>query len=300
MKKKKPIYMNTYLWAVALFAVAFFINESNDDLSTALALCSVLLFFISICRSVVKFFKWVFRVQEPDPPVVIPEPVQEPNPIPVEVEPVVTVDEEESLPEDRSEPRRRATRSTTSGIHNIERFHRLENNVFSRKARKGGFVVFDLETTGLRQYDRIIEIAAIKYGKDFREIDTFETLVNPEKKIPEASIAIHGINDDMVADSPTISEVLPEFFAFIDGYPIIGYNAASFDIRYLNSAVNRCGMNCAVEYADALPWARNHYQLDSYKLGNVAESIGLDPVGAHRAMGDCRMLGAIVEDMMEY
>ena len=296
--KKKPFYLNTYLWSILAFAVSFFLFDTNEDLSTGIGLFAVFLFALSVLLSIIRFFKWIFRVQEPNPTMDVPEPVQEPSTIPVEVEPVVTVDNGESLPEERPEPRRRATRTTTTGIHSIERFHRLENNVFSRKARNGGFVVFDLETTGLRQYDRIIEIAAIKYDKDFREIDTFETLVNPEKKIPEASIAIHGINDDMVADSPTISEVLPEFFAFIEGYPIIGYNAASFDIKFLNSAVNKCGMNCAVEYADALSWTRNHYDLDSYKLGNVAESIGFDPANAHRAMGDCRMLGAIVEDMM--
>ncbi len=183
-------------------------------------------------------------------------------------------------------------------IHNIERFHKLENNVFSRKARKNGFVVFDLETTGLKAYDRICEIAAIKYDNQFHPLEGFETLVNPERAIsPEAS-AKSGIYDDMVSDSPTIDQVLPVFFSFVEGYPLIGYNAERFDIRYLNNAVNRCGMNCAIEYADALPWARNHYNLNSYKLGDVAASIGVSTANAHRAMGDCKMLGAIVRDMM--
>lgn len=87
MKKKKPFYLNTYLWSILAFAVSFFLFDTNKDLSTGIGLFAVFLFALSVLLSIIKFFKWIFRVQEPNPPMDIPEPVQKPSPIPVEVEP---------------------------------------------------------------------------------------------------------------------------------------------------------------------------------------------------------------------
>ena len=163
---------------------------------------------------------------------------------------------------------------------------------------KKPLIIFDLETTGLDLVkDKIIQIAYIKVYPDGKE-ERESLFINPGVKIPKEVTAITGISDEMVAYSPKVVDVLPEFFSFVQGYPMIGYNAESFDVRYLNAAVNKAGMNCAVEYADALPWARRHYKLDSYKLGDVASHLGIDVTGWHRAMADCKMLGAIVKDMM--
>lgn len=263
--------------AVALIVVSIIMG--NGSTSDTIAGIGVILLIVSAIMWIVGKLKKKPKPSAPQP--VEPQTVQ--APAPVEAEPTPT----------------RAPRSRTAGgVHQIERFHKLETSAFTRKARKNGFVVFDLETTGLRQYDKIIEIAAIKYDSSFQEIDAFQTLVNPEKAIPAEATRIHGISDEMVAYSPKVVDVLPEFFSFVQGYPMIGYNAESFDVRYLNAAVNKAGMNCAVEYADALPWARRHYKLDSYKLGDVASHVGIDVTGWHRAMADCRMLGAIVKDMM--
>lgn len=86
MKKKKPFYLNTYLWSILAFAVSFFLFDTNEDLSTGIGLFAVFLFALSVLLSIIRFFKWIFRVQEPNPPMDIPEPVQKPSPIPVEVE----------------------------------------------------------------------------------------------------------------------------------------------------------------------------------------------------------------------
>lgn len=301
----KRLLTNTYLWGFILFFVGISMLDAQKASSGLVMVLGFVLLVFSVIRSIYRLIMRLFKKPVSPAPVSVPaEQVPAPaKPIDDSVENAANLEPQtDSLtpPEIHTVdvPQRAPQPTNVRNIHNIERFHKLENNVFSRKARKNGFVVFDLETTGLKAYDRICEIAAIKYDNQFHPLEGFETLVNPERAIaPEAS-AKSGIYDDMVSDSPTIDQVLPVFFSFVEGYPLIGYNAERFDIRYLNNAVNRCGMNCAIEYADALPWARNHYNLSSYKLGDVAESIGVSTANAHRAMGDCKMLGAIVRDMM--
>lgn len=85
--KKKPFYLNTYLWSILAFAVSFFLFDTNKDLSTGIGLFAVFLFALSVLLSIIKLFKWIFRVQEPNPPMDVPEPVKENSPIPVDVEP---------------------------------------------------------------------------------------------------------------------------------------------------------------------------------------------------------------------
>ncbi len=95
--------------------------------------------------------------------------------------------------------------------------------------------VIDVETTGLDfRREKIIELAAVKLVNN--EIaDTYESLVNPMQHIRMSSINIHGINEEMILEAPTIEEVLPEFLDFIEDKPIIGHNVI-FDYSYVNYA----------------------------------------------------------------
>ena len=73
------------------------------------------------------------------------------------------------------------------------------------------FVVVDIETTGLsKHYHKIIEIAAAKIekGKIKKE---FQTLINPEVRIPNFITRLTGIDNEMVKDAPLIEESIPKF-----------------------------------------------------------------------------------------
>lgn len=96
-------------------------------------------------------------------------------------------------------------------------------------------IVLDIETTGLDHLrEKIIEFAAVKLVNG--EItDEYETLVNPQQEIRHSSYAIHGISQEMVADAPTIDEVMPKILEFIGDYPIVGHNVI-FDYNFLNRA----------------------------------------------------------------
>lgn len=157
--------------------------------------------------------------------------------------------------------------------------------------RKATFVCVDLETTGLEPEEhRIIEIAAVRFTFD-REIDTFETLINPIVPIPAESTAIHNITDDMVKGKPTIDTVLPELLQFIGDDPIIGHGIL-FDISFLDSAAKRNKIPCTITsnpYFDTLRLARLYGDSPTNSLEALREHFNIPAVGAHRAMNDVRV-----------
>ena len=139
------------------------------------------------------------------------------------------------------------------------------------------FIAFDFETTGLNpSVDQITEFAGVRFRSG--EIDeTFSTLVNPGFPIPEKIIRITGITDEMVADSPSPSEVTPQIAEFMGNDPIVAHNIP-FDLSFLESLYkSHLGEDREVENAlyDTLPLARSFlFFLPNHQLGTVAEYFG--------------------------
>lgn len=98
---------------------------------------------------------------------------------------------------------------------------------------KNPIVFFDLETTGIQMVeDRIVEIAAVKLLPNGTRV-TFESRINPEIPIPEASSLIHGIYDEDVVDQPTFKDIAHSLKQFIGTSDLGGYNSNRFDIPFL-------------------------------------------------------------------
>lgn len=94
------------------------------------------------------------------------------------------------------------------------------------------FVALDLETTGFSPYNNeIIQIAGWKV-KDLVVDSKFNTYVKPLQYIPREVQALTKITPSMVADYPSIDEVLPEFFNFCEDLPFLGHNLM-FDYQFL-------------------------------------------------------------------
>jgi len=94
------------------------------------------------------------------------------------------------------------------------------------------YIVLDIETTGLSRYiHKITEIAAVKV-KDNKIIEEYQTLVNPETKIPRFITRLTGIDNEMVKDAPTINEVMPGLLKFLGNHTIVAHNA-TFDYGFI-------------------------------------------------------------------
>lgn len=102
---------------------------------------------------------------------------------------------------------------------------------------------FDLETTGIQvSKDRIVEIAILKvYPNGNKESKTW--LVNPEMKIPEATIAVHGITNEKVANEPTFKELAPTIYNMIKDTDLAGFNSDRFDIPLLAEEMLRADID---------------------------------------------------------
>lgn len=93
--------------------------------------------------------------------------------------------------------------------------------------------VLDLETTGTDvKVDRIIEVSVLKLLPDGAS-EHRTRRVNPGVPIPPDSTAIHGINDDDVADSPTFRAIAPGLAKYLDGCDLAGFNILKYDLRLL-------------------------------------------------------------------
>jgi DNA polymerase III epsilon subunit family exonuclease len=154
------------------------------------------------------------------------------------------------------------------------------------------FWVVDVETTGDRDNDRIVEIAAIKVreGEMQRVVNT---LVNPSRPISSFARNLTGINDHMLAGAPGPKEVYPWLFSLLKNGVFVAHRAG-FDRRYVDLEARNLGLNeltipslCTVRLSKRLV-----YDLPGYSLDHIAAYFGLEfgipssPGGRHRALGD--------------
>ncbi|MBD3224635.1 MAG: DEAD/DEAH box helicase [Caldithrix sp.] len=174
------------------------------------------------------------------------------------------------------------------------------------------FIVIDLETTGLDpEKDQIIEIGAIKYERG-QEKEVFEQLINPERPIPEFITRLTGITDKHVQDQPTFSQIFDRLDQFIGHTAFIGQQI-NFDISFLeyqyrarhNDFNNWENRVMRFQYLkntriDTLFLSRIFLPfLTSFKLGDLADSFGVDLNNAHRAIDDARATGQVFLELLD-
>lgn len=150
------------------------------------------------------------------------------------------------------------------------------------------FVCIDCETTGLDpNVDKIIEVAVVQFTLN----DTFkscEYLIDPQCAIPETSIAIHHITQEMVTGKPLIAQVLPEILELIGKRIIVGHGVG-FDIEVLALAAERAGIPCTLRHnltLDTLRMARHYGDSPTNSLEQLRRHFNIEQEGAHRAMND--------------
>lgn len=146
------------------------------------------------------------------------------------------------------------------------------------------YIVIDFETTGLsRQWDEIIEMGALKViGGDV--VDTFSTFVKPSLPLDPFITELTGITNEMLADAPSIENVMPLFLDFIRNSIIVGHNV-TFDLSFLR---NNTDKELNIDYIDTLRLSRKLYNgMEHHRLSDMAEYLGFPREQMHRSIDDC-------------
>ena len=148
------------------------------------------------------------------------------------------------------------------------------------------YCVLDLETTGFSATtEKITEVGIMKL-KDGEVIDEFSCFVNPEKHIPQRVSEVTNITDEMVADAETIDKVFPKILDFIKDSVIVAHNAG-FDVGFLRQNAKSLGYDFDYTYLDTLSLAKDLFpDYKKYKLGKIADNLGIKVEVAHRALDD--------------
>ena len=165
-----------------------------------------------------------------------------------------------------------------------------------RKLADLGYTVFDTETTGFHpdQGDEIVSIGAVRVvnGK-IRRQETFERLVNPGRRVPAASSAVHGITTDMVQSQPPLEDVLPVFARFAEDTVLVGHNVG-FDMSFFRAREQRTGVRFPQPVLDTLLLdAAIHPDHEQHSLEAIAARLGVDVTGRHTALGDALVTGEV-------
>lgn len=154
------------------------------------------------------------------------------------------------------------------------------------------FVCVDCELTGLDiKEDRIIEVAAVSFTMD-SILEEYESLVDPERSISDASLAIHRINPAMLTNKPKIKDVLPDLLSIIGDRIIIGHGIG-FDIDMIQNSAKADQIPTNISNnrtIDTLRLARHYGDSPNNSLENLAKHFNVKCDGlAHRAMADVKM-----------
>ena len=171
----------------------------------------------------------------------------------------------------------------------------------SKRAQRAGYVVIDIETTGLDpEKHEILELGALRIV-DHKISETFSTLIRPRGAIPDEITAFTGITREMAERSGIDrARALERFWAFVGQGPLIGHNLR-FDLAFLKKESAASGIPVpSVSCEDTLTLARRKIQdIANHQLKTLAAYFGLASGPKHRAAADCTTAFQIYEKLNE-
>jgi DNA polymerase III subunit epsilon len=163
-------------------------------------------------------------------------------------------------------------------------------------------IVLDTETTGLDPLggDRIVEVACLELFNHVPTGRVFHRYVNPERAVPEAAQAVHGLSDEFLAKQPPFAAIIDELLAFIGNDRLVIHNA-EFDLGFLNAELQRLTRpRLTVEAQDTLLLARRRYPGAQASLDALCRrfAIDLSARSKHGARLDCELLAAVYLELV--
>ena len=164
-------------------------------------------------------------------------------------------------------------------------------------------IVLDTETTGLSVKDghRIVEIGCIELNELIPTQDKFHCYLNPERKVSEKALEVHGYTDEFLSKKKKFSEVVDDFLKFIEGKRLIIHNA-EFDLSHLNNELKILGKDpIKNEVIDTLILARNKFPGSSISLDALCKRYRIDNTKRtlHTALIDCDLLAKVYINLID-
>jgi len=164
-------------------------------------------------------------------------------------------------------------------------------------------IVLDTETTGIsvKEGHRIVEIGCIELENLIPTKNKFHCYLNPERKVSEKALEIHGYTDEFLIDKKKFHEVVEDFLSFINGKRLIIHNA-EFDLAHLNNELGLIGKDkINNEIIDTLSLSREKFPGSSVSLESLCKRYGIDNSRRkqHTALIDCDLLARVYINLID-
>ena len=164
-------------------------------------------------------------------------------------------------------------------------------------------IVLDTETTGLSIKDghRIVEIGCIELDNLIPTKNKFHCYLNPERKVSEKALEIHGYTDDFLSNKKKFSEISHEFLEFIKDKRLIIHNA-EFDLAHINNELSLLGNKVIRnEIVDTLILARDKFPGSAVNLDALCKRYRIDNSRRvqHTALIDCELLSKVYINLID-
>ena len=164
-------------------------------------------------------------------------------------------------------------------------------------------IVLDTETTGLsvKQGHRIVEIGCIELENLIPTKRQFHYYINPERRVSEEALKIHGYSDEFLSKQKKFSEIVEEFLEFIKDKTLIIHNA-EFDISHLNNELKIFGKErINNKVIDTLSLARDKFPGSQVSLDALCKRFRIDNSKrvTHTALVDCSLLSKVYINLID-
>ena len=165
-------------------------------------------------------------------------------------------------------------------------------------------VVLDTETTGLFVKDghRIVEIGCIELNDLVPTKNRFHCYLNPERKVSEKALEVHGYTDEFLSTQKKFSDVVDEFLDFIENKRLVIHNA-EFDLSHLNNELALLGKGKlnSENVVDTLTLARNKFPGSPTSLDALCKRYRVDSSKRtqHTALIDCDLLAKVYINLLD-
>jgi len=164
-------------------------------------------------------------------------------------------------------------------------------------------IILDTETTGISVKDghRIVEIGCIELDNLIPTKNNFHCYLNPERKVSEKALEVHGYTDKFLSDKKKFNEIADDFLSFIKNKRLIIHNA-EFDLSHLNNELKIAGKKIIDnDVIDTLVLARDKFPGSSSSLDALCKRYRIDNSKRiqHTALVDCDLLAKVYINLID-